>query len=126
MAMWTLQAGAVSVTTEKNVLTVVFADRASHPSQYLLLQKNMEAEALDGALADEPYYVEASGQDTSFYGGITEFRLSDDKLILEIDAVSQGVKLSRLEVSRRVDDDVWEKIRSLLQIILSGAIEATP
>ena len=72
MTTWILEARAISVNTENDALTIGFADEASGPGQYLLLQNSIRFSEQDQALRQNTYYVEVNGQDTSFYGGIAK------------------------------------------------------
>ncbi len=120
MPMWTLRARDVSVSTESDLLTIAFADEASGPEQYLLLQRDFRFSEQDLTLKEDTYYVELSGQDTSFYGGCSECMLSNDRLKLGIVPGNKHTALQEIVILRDVDASVWEVLEGGLNDLFNG------
>lgn len=79
MASFVLQAESVAVEhPERDCHLVGFADQASNTATYLLLQRAFAFDEQDVAMGMDTYHAEWCGQETSGYGGITQFRLSPD------------------------------------------------
>ena len=120
MTTWILEARAVSVSTGDDALTIGFADEASGPGQYLLLQNSIRFSEQDQTLRQNAYYVEMSGQDTSFYGGITSSLLSSDRLELDIAPDNKHTQLEKVIVLRGVDASVWRSLVAGLCSLFEG------
>ena len=120
MTSWTLRARAVSVSRESELLTIAFADEASSPEQYLLLQREFSFSEQDRTLKQDTYYVELSGQDTSFYGGISECMLSNDRLKLGIVPGKKHTALQEIVILRNVDASVWKVLEEGLNKLFNG------
>jgi hypothetical protein len=77
MASFVLQAESVAVEhTEGECHLVGFANQACDTTAYLLLQRAFAFDEQDVAMGMDTYHVEWCGQETSGYGGISQFRLS--------------------------------------------------
>ncbi len=120
MRTWTLGARVASVSRESELLTIAFADEASGPEQYLLLQREFSLSEQDLTLKQDTYYVELSGQDTSFYGGISECMLSNDRLKLGIVPGNKHTALQEVVILRDVDASVWEVLEGGLHDLFNG------
>lgn len=77
MAPFVLQAESVAIGhPEKLCHLVGFADQALDIRPHLLLQRAFAFDAQDVAMGMDTYHVEWCSQETSGYGGISQFRLS--------------------------------------------------
>jgi hypothetical protein len=117
---WTLQAGTVSINTEDDPLLIGFADNESNPKQYLLLQRGRSFDQQDRSLGQDTYYVEISGQDSSFYGGIASCILSSDQLIFCVASGNKHTQIEEIVVYLSVDRVVWEKLYNALKDLFEG------
>jgi hypothetical protein len=77
MTSFLLKAESVAVEhPERECHLVGFAGQSSGTTTYFLLQRAFAFDAQDVAMGMDTYHVEWCGQETSGYGGISQFRLS--------------------------------------------------
>ncbi|MBO9881229.1 Imm10 family immunity protein [Xanthomonas sp. D-109] len=77
MSSFVLQARSIAVEhPEWECHLVGFADQAFDTTTYLLLRRAFSFDEQDVALRMDTYQVEWCGQDTSGYGGVSQFLLS--------------------------------------------------
>jgi len=77
MTSFLLKAESVAVEhPERECHLVGFAGQSSGTTTYFLLQRAFAFDAQDVAMGMDTYHVEWSGQETSGYGGISQFLLS--------------------------------------------------
>ncbi|WP_295923446.1 Imm10 family immunity protein [uncultured Xanthomonas sp.] len=77
MSSFVLQARSIAVEHPEGECHLVgFADQALDTTTYLLLQRAFSFDEQDVALRMDTYHVEWCGQETSGYGGVSQFLLS--------------------------------------------------
>ena len=115
----TREATTVTVDTVDDVLVVGFArlDLEGVPEEYLILQRSLDPDEDEPGIAG--VYVERDDQGSSGYGGIVQFVLHRDQVLLELDeqigrALGGADAWRRVTIRFAVDDSAFESLRSAL------------
>lgn len=83
--METFHANCVAIDDMEDFWLVGFADERYDTNQYLTLQRSYEDDEQDIELGMDTYYVERAAQGRSCYGGIEQFELQRNQVIVTFD-----------------------------------------
>lgn len=118
MSGFEFTATLVSVVQQDNVWTIGFADDPAEPSNFVILQRGINADEQDRKLGQDTYYLEVSGQPLG-YGCIQSASLSRQIFTIHLDQAA-GRLFETLAISFDISKEEWQNLAEKLQFVFRG------
>lgn len=118
MSDFQLTATAVSVVQQDNACIIGFADDPAEPSNFVILQRAINATDQDRKLGQDTYHLEVSGQPLG-YGCIQSASLGRQTLTIHVDEAA-GRAFETLAISFDISKEEWRNLAEKLQFVFHG------